>query len=405
MSAGHSIDEVKMRAWWSHRQGLDGSLEGKSAAAVLQRSGWARSVGGVGPYLTLFSRAGIGREEADAAVARLEIHELPSARGCTYVVPASDFAIALKVARALSGEEMKTAAKLGVTEKEIDKLCDAVLKALAKGPLDPDGIRDATGSASRSLGEEGKRKGLTTTLPIALGRLQVEGHIRRVPTNGRLDQQRYQYTLWKPSPMAGDARSEDDAYESLARRFFRWVGPARLAEFQWFSGLGAKAVKEVVASLKLVPIGPESDRLLLPDEVDAFHSFKVPAKPHFVLVSSLDALSATRREVETLVASADRQRKVQIDKKVGPLGGFYDLPNHAIFDRGRLIGLWEYDTESQSIVWVTFGIRDKMLDAAVKNTEAYVRDQLGDARSMSLDSPKTRAPRIQALRKQPSLGQ
>ena len=40
------------------------------------------------------------------------------------------------------------------------------------------------------------------------------------------------------------------------------------------------------------------------------------------------------------------------------------------------------------------------LATAVQRTEAYVRDQLGDARSFSLDSPKSRAPRIQALRKQ-----
>src|SRR6267378_2964502 len=41
------MDQSKLRAWWSHRQGLDGSLEGKSAAEVLGRVGWARSVGGV----------------------------------------------------------------------------------------------------------------------------------------------------------------------------------------------------------------------------------------------------------------------------------------------------------------------------------------------------------------------
>src|SRR6185295_17651511 len=137
------MDETRLRAWWWHRQGLDGSLEGKSAAEVLQRSGWARSVGGVGPYLTLFSRAGITREQADAAVAALEIHELPSARGCTYVVPTSDFAVALKVGQAFGGAEMKTAVKLGVTEKEIDTLCDALLEALEAGPLDPQGIREA----------------------------------------------------------------------------------------------------------------------------------------------------------------------------------------------------------------------------------------------------------------------
>lgn len=398
-SAAPSVDEAKMRAWWSHRQGLDGSLEGKTAEEVLERSGWARSVGGVGPYLTLFSRAGIGREAADAAVSRLAIHELPSARGCTYVVPASDFALALTVAHAAGGGEMKTAAKLGVTEKEIDKLEGAVKKALAKGPLDPDAIRQATGTASRSLGEEGKKKGLSTTLPVALGRLQTKGEIRRVPINGRLDQQRYQYTLWSPSPLKGKPTSEADGHRALAQRFFRWVGPARLAEFQWFSGLGMKAVKDIVEPLGLVPVDPKSDRLLLPKDADAFRKFKPPTKPQYVLVSSLDALCATRRDVDTLVDGADKKRKVQIDKKVGPLGGFLDLPNHAIFDRGRLIGLWEFDTESESIVWVTFGVEDKALDAAVKKTEAYVRDQLGDARCMSLDSPKSRAPRIAALRK------
>src|SRR5437764_412605 len=116
------MDSTKLRAWWSHRQGLDGSLQGKSAAEVLERCGWARSVGGVGPYLTLFSRAGISRQQADKDVARLAIHELPTARGCTYVLPAADFAVGLKVGEAFGGADIKVALKLGVTEKEIDRL-------------------------------------------------------------------------------------------------------------------------------------------------------------------------------------------------------------------------------------------------------------------------------------------
>ncbi len=102
-----------LRAWWAHRQGLDGSLEGASPAQVLSRAGWSRSVAGVGPYLTLFSRAGISRAAADAAVAALEIHELPSARACTYVVPSDDFALALALADAVGDPEMKVALKLG----------------------------------------------------------------------------------------------------------------------------------------------------------------------------------------------------------------------------------------------------------------------------------------------------
>jgi hypothetical protein len=38
------------------------------------------------------------------------------------------------------------------------------------------------------------------------------------------------------------------------------------------------------------------------------------------------------------------------------------------------------------------------MEAAVTRTEAYVRDQLGDARSFSLDSAESRRPRIEALR-------
>ena len=97
------MDDAKLRAGWWQRQGLDGSLRDASPAAVLERSGWARSAGGAGPYLTLFARAGTSREAADAAVAAQDIHELPSARGCTYVVPASDFALALTVGRRFEG--------------------------------------------------------------------------------------------------------------------------------------------------------------------------------------------------------------------------------------------------------------------------------------------------------------
>src|ERR1035441_2076173 len=39
----------KLRAWRSHRQALDGRLEGHSPAEVLEQTGWARSVGGSAP--------------------------------------------------------------------------------------------------------------------------------------------------------------------------------------------------------------------------------------------------------------------------------------------------------------------------------------------------------------------
>jgi len=386
------MDEAKLRAWWSHRQGLDGGLEGKPAAEVLKRTGWARSVGGVNPYLTLHARAGISREDADRAVAKLDIYELPAARGCTYVVPASDFALALRVGQAFNGSDMNTARKLGVTDKEVDKLCDAVQKALAGQELEPDGLREAVGKAARSLGPEGQKKGMSSTLPLALGRLQADGHIRRVPTNGRLDQQRYRYTTWKPNPLDKFSLSDQEAYVELARRYFSWISPASVAEFQWFSGLGVKAAKAAVEPLKLVPVEHDDPRLMFAADRDELKAFQPPKQPQYALVASIDSLFLLRRNLTDVVAPADV-------KRTGAGSGLMDLNNHAIVDRGRLVGLWEYDQTNESIVWSAFGVKDKALTEAVERTEKYVRDQLGDARSFSLDSPQKRGTRIEALRK------
>jgi hypothetical protein len=393
------VDAAKIRGWWSFRQGLNGSLKAATPSKILEQSGWARSVGGAGPYLTLFARGGTSREQADMAVASTEIHELPSARGCTYALPASDFALGLKVGQDFGDAEMKTARKIGVTDKEIDRLCARVITALRNGPLDPDAIRNAVGSAARNLGDAGKKKGITTTLPLALGKLQVSGDIRRIAANGRLDQQRYQYALWRPNPMEKFKLTLEEAYVELARRFFRWTGPATVAEFQSFSGLGVKASKAAIDPLGIVPVEPGSDRLMFPDDLPEFKEFRPPSKPNYALVSSLDAIHAHRTDIKDLLDEKDRSPYTLAQKNMRPGGGSGYLPSHAIFDRGRLVGLWEYDVESQSIAWMTFGLKDKTLDAAVATTEAYIREQLGDARSFSLDSPKGRAPRIEAIRR------
>ena len=116
-----------------------------------------------------------------------------------------------------------------------------------------------------------------------------------------------------------------------------------------------------------------------------------------MLVSSIDSISQHRRDLTSLLSSADRRQPLLVkDVKAG--GGLYDLPSHAILDRGRVVGLWEYDPETSSIAWCSFGPKDKAMADAVKKTEAYVRDQLSDARSFSLDSPKSRVPRILAIR-------
>ncbi|MBI2149411.1 MAG: hypothetical protein HYU27_02245 [Acidobacteria bacterium] len=81
------MNEPKLRAWWSHRQGLDGGLRGKTPGEVLNRSGWARSVGGVGPYLWF---SGLGVKAGKTAVEPLNLAPVEDGSGLLMFVDDRD---------------------------------------------------------------------------------------------------------------------------------------------------------------------------------------------------------------------------------------------------------------------------------------------------------------------------
>ncbi len=73
---------------------------------------------------------------------------------------------------------------------------------------------------------------------------------------------------------------------------------------------------------------------------------------------------------------------------------------NAIMKGGRLVGMWEYNPGTASIAALTFGKPDPAAKKAVAATEAMIRAELEDVRGFSLDSPKSRQPRIDRLRGQ-----
>jgi hypothetical protein len=389
--ANSAMRTAKLRAWWAHRQWLDGTHPGAAPAEVLAAAGWARSVGGAAPYLGLFARAGTGRAAVDAAVAALQVHELPSARGCTYVLPAADFALGLAAGASVPEGEIAAAGRhLDVSRDEIEKLCLTVVQVLAEDdPMEPAMIREAAGAAVRPLGDAGRRRGLSTTLPLALGLLQARGSIRRVPVNGRLDQQRYGYVRWD-QPVRGSAAE-------LAERYLAWAAPASVRHLRWFTGFTAATAKAALAPLDLVRL-PDTDLLLPAALADAFEDFTPPAEPSYALLAGIDGIHLLHRDLSRLVDPADAERPVPAAKAGRSFGGAADPQTHIVVDRGRIVGLWEYDTERREIVHQLFVPPDAALREAVRRTEAFVRDELGDARGFSLDSPKSRAPRIAAMR-------
>ncbi|QNE13558.1 DNA glycosylase AlkZ-like family protein [Pseudarthrobacter sp. NBSH8] len=383
-----------LRAWAWHKQGLDGTLLGADAADVFGRAGWARSVGGANPYLTLFARAGTSRAQADADVLSLKIHELPTARGCTYVLGRDDFAWGLQIGRDAAVAPFRVLARMGVERGEITLLEEEILHALAEAgnPLDPKQLKDLLGDSVRNLGEEGKKKGAATTLPTALGLLQAEGRIRRIPANGRLDQQRYGYTLWGLPRTAMDG---DAARSLLLQRYLGWTGGATVKQSQWFTGFTLAHTKAALAATGAVEIPTANGEVLwvLPDDVGRLASFEAPAEEQIQLLAGTDSLVLLRRNSGDLFAEQDKGKQVL----GSTLALQADLPDHPIFDRGRIIGLWQYDPGKSRIAYWLFDGATPAVSRRIAEVEAWIRDELGDFRSFSLDSPASRQDRIDAL--------
>ncbi|MCQ9164994.1 DNA glycosylase AlkZ-like family protein [Arthrobacter sp. STN4] len=390
------MDNETQRAWSWHKQGLDGSLAGQSAAQVLGAAGWARSVGGANPYLTLFARAGIRRDQADADVAALRIHELPTARGCTYVLGAGDFAWALSLGQGAAEAQAKVLDKLDVPRSELAALEGAVLEALGagvdrqadgRGAMDPQQLKAALGDAVRSLGEAGKKKGASTTLPAVLGLLQADGRIRRVPVNGRLDQQRYAYTAWG---LAASTLTPEQTRARLMECYLGWTGGAGLKQTQWFTGFTVAQTKAALAGAGAVDV----DGLwILPADADERENFAAPKEEQVRLLAGSDSLFLLRRNAADHFAPEDQGRRLGSTR----LALQADLPDHPIVDRGRIIGLWQYDPGEGRMAHWLFNTPTKAVKHRIKEVEAFIREDLGDFRSFSLDSPSSRQKRIDAL--------
>jgi hypothetical protein len=370
-----------------------------NSAKVLASRGWARTVGGANPYLSLFARNRATRKSVESDVASLSIHEFASARGCTYLLPAEHFQIGIKCGQGFNAESAMRSAKskLGVTDAEVEALKEGILHALGEGPLDTAGLKEPLGSLYKNYGEAGKKLGQTTNVSLGLLALQAEAKIRRIPSDGRLDGQSYKYTLFQNAPAVDDRYPQTEAFRELAGLFWGWCGFASMSHFQWFSGLGVKAAQSAVAGLGLVTL--EGTSLLgSPSIAEAFGEFKLPAEPCFRLVSGLDSLILLRRDLSLHIGETQSGLDVFSQGKLANLGSLNDLSSHAIVDRGLITGLWEYDFDAKSIVWVSFVGVPAELMAEISHVENFIRDELGDARSFSLDSPKSRQPSLARLR-------
>lgn len=395
---------LRLASWWAHRQGLL-ARNSECARQNLEAYGWLRSVGGMAPYLSLLARTHLTRAQADQEAADKEIHELPSARGCVHILPKADYGLGLSLASHFGSDTgYRPAVKhYGLSQEELASVEEGVQKALACGPLEPKEIRKAMGERVRSFPPEAKKHGLTSPLTIALATLQRSGRIRRISVDGRLDGERYLYDLWSDGPLAEGPLEPAECLAQLAALYWSWLGAASLKHFQWFSGVSQIKCREAVSHLGLAEI-EGTELLTKPEDAASFASWQTPDEPVFRFVSSLDTILMGRRDLLSILAEEDRVRPAYQEKGFLSVGGLSDVSSHLVIDRGQVAGFWDYDTAEGQVVSLLWREPTKQYREELERTESFIREEIGDARSFSLDSPASRQGRLEFLRAQAKAG-
>jgi hypothetical protein len=362
-------------------------------ADALRRTGWLTTSGSTNAYLSLRARMpGLSRESIDrAALDGIDVVEVPGAHARPPVlVPRDDMPLALRMHwDSYRKHAAGYFARGEFSEAALNAVAAQVCQALDEGPLSTSGIRARV--THRDAG---------ALLVGALVHLHVRGVIRRFAEDGRLDSSSYVYELRHPDDhpdleAIGDA---DAVAAAAARLFLQRHGPATVDEIVEWAPLTKGAVRKALSAVGAEPLafdGWTKQAWLLPDDLKAWHA-GASEDSRVVLLPYRDPFVARRRPPAVLTSDS-RARILDANTKPVAIGAATKIPHHAVVCGGELVGVWEYDPGTTRVlprVWstdtrVTAGVRD-----AARDTERFIRQQLGDFTLSAVDPDARRAKRI-----------
>ncbi len=404
-----AITQAQLRADWATRQGLGDPRPAHPVDLITER-GWPRTLGGAEAYLSVMARSGpLQGSTLDDAVEAGELWVLPAARGCIYVVPRVDVPLALRWGWLTAKRRTDLdVTKAGTSWEEIEGIATVCFEVLQTQELSTQKLRRALPDGTvRSLGERGKKVGMSSPMPLALRLLESRGRIRRVQATGRLDKETYAWRVLETSPFEGVDLAEDTAglAVEIGRRFLQHSGPATRKELAAWSGCGQRDAKAALEALGAVVVdvegaNPKDPFHVLPDEVDSVGQGDPGG---WALVPMIDPWTDYRSLLTYLADSADHDREFRVGgARTKPLHALKTVWQRVLVYQGRLAGLWEYDPEAESVVAGLF--RDVSsselvgLEERMEEVTRFLRDDLGHGRSFSLDTSKSMMGRVAVVR-------
>lgn len=387
----------------------------RSPIQVLEETGFVRTLGGVDVYLAVRARMpAMRRADLEDAVARHEAQVVPAVRGCMYLVPRRDVPLALRVADLLSrSRNERDQEKAGIRPGEVEEVGRAVLETLReRGPLTTDALRKALPAGTvRSLGEAGKKVGLSSPLPPALRMLEFEGQVERRLESRRLDSERYLWGAAERSPFEGARLPDDpaDLFAALARIFFHAAGLGSLKDFAGWGGMAQRDAKAAIERAGLLPVEIEGVRDLhfLPEERRGLlaPALETAAAAAVAFLPFEDNLVHLHGGPALLVDEAHHATPVPSWGGMGrasTLGDAKHMALRSILAEGKIAGFWEYDPGARSVVYSAFdGLSADArtrLAAAAEDLSNFLADDLGHGRSHSLDTDEELRKRSEQIR-------
>jgi DNA glycosylase AlkZ-like len=389
-------------------QGLP-AKPGATITSTLEDHGFVRTLGGVDAYLALHCRVpGLTRAVVDDALRAGEVKVVPAVRGCMYLVARSQVPLCLRAADWLSrATRDREHAKVGISATELEEIGRAVSELLAaRGPLTTDAIRRGLPEGTvRSLGPAGKKLGISSPLPSALRRLEMDGRIERLPSDARLDNERYSWGIAPRDPFDGATVPDEpiDAYTRLAELFFGAAGVSTPATFAGWVGISQRDAKAAIARAGLVPVAAEGIQgaAYMPEALRPVLKDPAAAGQVAALLPFADNVLSLHGGPGLLTDAAYHAIHVPqwgSGDKTAPLVSAQHVELRCVLGGNRVAGVWEFDPDQRNVFVGYFGAPSadlrKRVEAAGAQVAGFLDGQMGHGRSFSLDTDQELRQRV-----------
>jgi uncharacterized protein YcaQ len=301
--------------------------------------------------IALWARVqGLRREDVERALWKERtLVKTWAMRGAVHLLPAKDLPVYVGALKRRVREERRWMARYGVGPQEADTMIEAIIDALAPGPLTR---QELTERVIDRLGSKARR-----WVQHSWGGVVKQACLQGLACFGPNQGQEITFVrrdYWLPDQ--GDLRAED-AEDELLRHYLHGYGPAALQDFASWAGMTIREAspirKRLGGDLVEMAIG-DSLALILRQDLAAVQSIK--AKDRFVrLLPSFDPYMLGHRDKRHLVDEADYKR---VYRKAGWL-------SPVVLFAGRVMGVWSHERRGKGLhinvepfIKMTTAIRD-----------------------------------------------